>query len=175
MLRSLINIFGYTVRKMDEFVTLEEELNYLQEYVSLQQIRYGSRFTFELSVPSEFRKIKVFKFCIQPLVENCFIHGVDKSLDPVLIKVQAAKNGNLLEICVADDGPGMTPERFQEIVHSLELDTYESSSQGHGVGVSSIHHRLQYAYGPRYGIRFARLNPGLAVYLTVPATETPTN
>jgi hypothetical protein len=172
IIRSLINIFRYTIRKMDELVPLEEELNYLEEYVSLQQIRYGSRFTLELSVPNEFLNIKIFKFCIQPLVENCFIHGVEKSLDPISIRVQATRNKNILEICVLDDGPGMTPNRLQEIRDSLKHDTYESSNHGHGVGVSNIHHRLQYAYGPRYGIRFQPLNPGLAVYLSFPVMKT---
>jgi hypothetical protein len=171
MIRSLTNIFRYTIRNMGDLVTFEEELNYLKEYVSLQQVRYRSKFTFELSVPHELLNIKVFKFCIQPLVENCFIHGVEKSLDPISIIVRATRNGNDLEICIVDDGPGMTPERLQEIIKSLELETYESGSQGHGVGVSNIHHRLQYTYGPRYGIRFQPLQPGLAVYLTLPVVD----
>ncbi len=171
MIRSLTNIFRYSTRNMGDLVTLEEELNYLMEYISLQQIRYGARFTFELDVPPELLNIRVFKFCIQPLVENCFIHGVEKSLDPITIVVRATKKGNVLEICIVDDGPGITPKRLQEITQSLELDSYDSGSQGHGVGISNIHHRLQYAYGPGYGIRLQPLHPGLTVSLALPALE----
>lgn len=171
MLRSLTNIFRYSTRNMGDLVTLEEELNYLKEYISLQQIRYGVRFTFELDVPPELLHIRVFKFCIQPLVENCFIHGVEKILDPIAIVVRATKKGNVLEICIVDDGPGITPKRLQEIIQNLELDSYDSGSQGHGVGISNIHHRLQYAYGPAYGIRLQPLQPGLAVFLALPARE----
>ncbi len=171
MLRSLTNIFRYSTRNMGDLVTLREELNYLKEYISLQKIRYGARFTFELEVPDALLNIRVFKFCIQPLVENCFIHGVEKSLDPIAIVVRATKKSNVLEICIVDDGPGITPKRLQEIIHSLELDSYDSGSQGHGVGISNIHHRLQYAYGPAYGIRLQPLQPGLAVYLALPALE----
>lgn len=175
MIRSLTNIFRYTIRNMSDLVTLQEELSYLKEYVSLQQVRYRSRFAFELSIPDELLNIKVFKFCIQPLVENCFIHGMEKSLDPIAIVVQAIRNGDDLEICIFDDGPGMTPERLHEITNNLKLETYESGSQGHGLGISNIHHRLQYTYGPHYGIRFQPLKPGLAVYLTLPARESSNN
>ena len=171
MIRSLIHVFRYTTRKMAELVTLQEELDYLKEYISLQQIRYGSRFSFELSVPEELLKTKIFKFCIQPLVENCFIHGVEKSLDPVLIRVQANKSENDLEISVSDNGPGMTMERIREINKSLELETYESGSQGNGVGISNIHHRLKYAYGNAYGITLIPLEPGLSVYLRIPINQ----
>ena len=168
MMRSLIHIFRYTTRNSGELVPLREELDYLREYVSLQQTRYGSRFTFELAAPEEILEAKIFKFCIQPLVENCFIHGVEKSLDPVMIRVAARHIDKDIEICVSDNGPGMTSARLEEINGSLEQETYESGSQGHGVGVSNIHHRLKYAYGNAYGIRLEPLQPGLAVHLRFP-------
>lgn len=171
MMRSLINIFRYTIRQSGELVSLREELNYLQEYVSLQQNRYGARFSFELSVPDDILATKIFKFCIQPLVENCFIHGVEKSLDPVVIKVAIKHHGKNIEICVSDNGPDMAAERLAEIKDSLEQETYESGSQGHGVGLSNIHHRLKYGYGTSFGIRLEPLQPGLAVHLLVPIHE----
>ncbi len=152
MIRSLINIFRYTIRDMGELVTIREELDYLNEYVSLQQIRYGSRFSFKLSVPDELLNYKIFKFCIQPLVENCFVHGVEKSFDPVAITVQITQTVQEVEIKVSDNGPGITRERLSELSQSLEQETYESESQGHGVGISNIHHRLRYAFGSLYGI-----------------------
>ncbi len=152
MIRSLINIFRYTIRDMGELVTIREELDYLNEYISLQQIRYGSRFSFKLSVPDELLNYKIFKFCIQPLVENCFVHGVEKSFDPVAITVQITQTVQEVEIKVSDNGPGITRERLSELSQSLEQETYESESQGHGVGISNIHHRLRYAFGSLYGI-----------------------
>ena len=168
MIRSLIHIFRYTTRQMGELVSLKEELSYLDEYVSLQLLRFESRVSFITSVPEELLGVKIFKFCIQPLVENCFIHGVEKTLDPVRITVSAKRINNTLEICITDDGPGMSEQRLREIEQHLMQETYDSGSQGHALGISNIHHRLKYAYGPSYGLRFQLLNPGLAVYFNFP-------
>ncbi len=168
MIRSLISIFGYTVRNMNEMVALEEELGYLQEYIWIQQVRFGDRFSFTLSVSEQLLKAEVFKFCIQPLVENCFTHGVEKSLDPITIEVKVAQHGNDILIVIADNGPGLTQERFREITDRLATDTYEPGSGSDGLGLSNIHHRLRYAFGPAYGLEIKPLQAGLAVHLRFP-------
>lgn len=168
MIRSLSNIFRYTTRNPNALVSLREELNYLQEYVSLQQIRYGARFSFQLDVPDPLLDAQVFKFCIQPLVENCFVHGSEKSLDPVSISVSIEKVKDSIEISVSDDGPGISEERFKEVNLALAKEGYETGSQGHGVGLSNIHHRVRCIYGPLYGIILKPLEPGLTVCLRMP-------
>lgn len=168
MLKSLANILRYTIRKTGELVTLQEELNYLREYINLQQVRFGSRFSFELEAAPALLQYKLFKLSIQPIVENCFTHGVDKTLDPVAITLAIRKKGHCLEICVFDNGVRVPEERFAEINRRLEQETYEVDLLEHGLGLSSIHHRYRYAYGELYGIRLERLEQGLAVYLVIP-------
>lgn len=168
MIRSLINIFRYTIRNLNESVTLKEELDYLAEYISIQQLRYGERFSFNLSVPDKLLNAKIFKFCIQPLVENCFVHGVEKSLDPVLIKVEVSSNENEIDIRVFDNGPGVSDERLSEIKKSLQSEAYDLGKQGNSVGLSNIHHRLRYAYGYSYGISIESTKEGFAVHLKIP-------
>jgi hypothetical protein len=168
MLKSLANILRYTTRKMEALVTIQEELDYLQEYIALQKVRFGPRFSFRLDAAPAFLNFKIFKLSIQPLIENCFTHGVEKSLDPVAITLSISKNTDSLVICVADNGPGITPERFQEInSRLLEQETYETN-RNHGLGLSNIHHRYQYAYGKAYGICLRPIEPGLTIYLTIP-------
>jgi hypothetical protein len=167
MLKSLANILRYTTRKTGELVTLHEELDYLQEYVALQQIRFGSRFCFHLETAPAVLDHKIFKLSIQPLIENCFTHGVEKSLDPITITLRIAKTANSLEIRVTDNGPGVTPERLQELRQLLDRETYDANGN-HGLGLPNIHHRYQYAYGQPYGIRLEAAEPGLTVYLTIP-------
>lgn len=171
MIRSLISIFGYTVRNMNELITLRAELDYLREYIWIQQVRFGQRFSFQLSVADEWLDAKIFKFCLQPLVENCFVHGVEKSLDPIVIEVNVIRREADLLITVSDNGPGLTAERFAEIIKSLATDSYELGSGGNGVGLSNIHHRLRYAFGPEYGIEIKLLSKGLAVILKLPYVE----
>ncbi|NLG84567.1 MAG: sensor histidine kinase [Firmicutes bacterium] len=168
ILRSLSRIFRYTTRKNEEWVTLAEELDYLKEYISIQEARYNSRFTFDLSVPDSLLPLRIPKFCLQPIVENCFVHGVDKSLDPVDIKVIVTRIGEEIDICVSDNGPGIEPARLEEINRNLISETYALGNQGHGVGLANIHQRLRYAYGPPYGLRIVPLKQGVAVHLSIP-------
>lgn len=168
MLKSLANILRYTLRKTEELVTLDEELNYLQEYIALQQIRFGSRFSFQLNVDPAVLSYKIFKLSIQPLVENCFTHGVEKTLEPVAIILTVTQKNHGLEICITDNGACISQECFLEIKKNLEQETYEADLLDHGLGLSNIHHRYKYAYGEAYGIRLQLLEQGLMVYLIIP-------
>ncbi|MGQ9779953.1 MAG: histidine kinase [Bacillota bacterium] len=171
ILRSLSRIFRYITRKNEEWVSLAEELDYLKEYISIQEARYNSRFTFYLSVPDSLLPLRLPKFCLQPIVENCFVHGVDKSLDPVDIKVIVTRIGEEIDICISDNGPGIEPARLEKINRHLISETHALGDQGHGVGLANIHQRLRYAYGPPYGLRIVPLKQGVAVHLSLPGQK----
>jgi hypothetical protein len=168
MLRSLANIFHYAIRKPGAIVSLKEELNYLQEYITLQQLRYGTQFSYQLSVPDELLSTAVLKFCIQPLVENCFIHGLEKSLDPIAITVVITANADTLTVEVTDNGPGITGQRLQEVKQHLKMESSMITGPGQSIGLSNIHHRIRYTYGPKYGISLKPLTLGLSVRLRLP-------
>ena len=169
MLRALANIFRYTTRRPSAIVALEDELKYLNEYLYIQRIRYNSQFTFALNVPDDLLATPVLKFCIQPLVENCFVHSVEKSFDPIAISVTISRVDNDIEIRVCDDGPGITEQRLAEVNATLEKIDYDSGTQEHSVGIPNIHHRVRYTYGPKYGITLLPSQPaGLTVLLRIP-------
>jgi hypothetical protein len=167
MLKSLSHILRYATCRMESLVTLKEELSYMQEYMSLQQVRFGSRFSFYLDAAPELLGCHIYKLSIQPLIENCFKHGVEKSLDPVAIFLSIIRKTDTLEIRVSDNGPGITPERLREINRLLEQEIYETD-RNHGLGLANIHLRYRYAYGKSYGIRMQPADPGLTIYLTIP-------
>jgi hypothetical protein len=168
MMSSLTHIFHYAIRKPGAIVSLKEELDYLQEYINLQQPRYGSQFTYQVSVPDELLPISVLKFCIQPLVENCFIHGLEKSLDPIAIKVVITSDADTVTVEVTDDGPGITDQRLQEVKQHLNMESSIMTGQGQSIGLTNIHRRIRYTCGPKYGISLKPLTPGLSVCLRLP-------
>jgi sensor histidine kinase YesM len=168
MLTSLANIFRYAIRKPGALVTLQEELNYLEEYIALQRLRYEERFTFEAAVPSELLTIPVLKFCLQPVVKNCFIHGLEKSFDPIHILLEIKADDDRLIIKVSDDGLGITEEHLKEINRSLEMDSDTFAKRGNSIGLANLHHRIRYSYGLKYRITLTPLSPGLAVSICLP-------
>ncbi|NMB45183.1 MAG: sensor histidine kinase [Firmicutes bacterium] len=168
MLRALADLFRYTVSRPNHLVTVEEELKYLQRYVYLQQRRYGDRFEYSLKVDEELLGAQIPKFTIQPVVENCFVHAVEKSMDLVNIEVHIQDEGNVVKISVLDDGPGIGVRREQEINLILEGDASGRNVTAKGLGLSNIHKRLQHLYGRQYGLVIQRLERGLRVQITLP-------
>ncbi len=174
MVRSLSNIFRYATRNPNAVVPLREELQYLREYIALQQIRYDHRFSFQLNVADSLLDVPVIKFSIQPLVENCFVHAVEKRFDPVAITVTVIPAGGTLEIQVTDDGPGISAERLREVTAALQEEHPEQGGSGNNLGIANIHFRIRYAYGTPYGIILESGQPGLRIRLRIPLTQAKT-
>lgn len=174
MLRALADLFRYTVSRPSHLVTVEEELTYLQRYVYLQQHRYGDRFEYSLEVDQGLLGAQIPKFSIQPVVENCFIHAVEESMDPVRIEVQIRREGDLMMVSVSDDGPGISVSRESELNSLLQGGT-ASAATTKGMGLSNIHRRLQHLYGRPYGVSLQRLERGLHVKITLPVIFDRTN
>ena len=168
MLRALADLFRYTVSRPNHLVAVEEELTYLQRYVYLQQHRYGDRFEYSLQVDEEVLGAQIPKFSIQPVVENCFIHAVEESMDPVRIEVRIGREGDVMKVSVSDDGPGISASREHQLNGLLQGETASPTATTRGMGLSNIHRRLRHLYGRQYGVRLERLERGLKVDITLP-------
>lgn len=172
IVKAIADIFRYTTRNPENMVLLSEELNYVKRYIMIQKFRFGDRFSYEVNVPEDLMNVRVFKFTIQPLVENCFVHGVEQTLDPVNIKVQAEREGKYIKIKIQDDGPGIDEKTLKEIKTVLSDVGIESTRRGYQIGLSNIHRRLMLMYGGSSGVTIERKNGLTIVTVTFPWTKT---
>ena len=115
-----------------QFVTLAEELELLESYVSIQALRFGERLQMTLDIPEELRAAQVPSLLLQPLVENAIQHGIAKRAGQGLVHVSAASSGQGLTISVSNDGP--------------HLDATDTRNEG-GVGLINVRTRLRLLYG----------------------------
>ncbi|MDD3699628.1 MAG: sensor histidine kinase [Atribacterota bacterium] len=154
VVKAIGEIFRYIIREPENMVTLREELSHVNNYVMIQKLRFGTRFTYQEDVPDELMETHMPKFIIQPLVENCFVHGVEETLDLVHIKVRAENGGGYLKISVEDDGPDFDPEILQKIEILLNNPVLEETSPHEipGIGILNTHYRLFLMYGNSSGI-----------------------
>ncbi len=111
MVKSLVNLLRNISKGVSDKIPLEEELALLDDYVSIQSIRYMGAFQYVCSVPQELRRCKVIKFTLQPLVENAIFHGVVPKGSFGTITVDAFEEGEMLVLTITDDGVGMTEEQ----------------------------------------------------------------
>jgi sensor histidine kinase YesM len=113
-------------------VTLRRELEYLQLYLAIEQIRFQDRLRVEISSDPAIQDAAVPQMGLQPIVENAIRHGIGRSSTAGKIRISANRIHDSLEIKVQDDGPGLDPANL---------------SEGRGIGLSNIVTRLTQLYG----------------------------
>jgi len=149
----------YAFRGNRSYVTLADELHYVEKYLRLEQARFGDRLDVRVSVAPEVLTAVVPVLSMQPLVENAVRHGVESALGPCRVEILGADLDADVELTVKDGGAGMTAE---EAAAALE-------GRGAGIGLANVHARLQSTFGPEYGLEVESApGEGTVVRMLVP-------
>jgi hypothetical protein len=136
-------------------VTLGEELEYLQRYVDIQQIRFGERLRVGVDIPEELRNVQVPNLLLQPLVENAIKHGIAKRAAGGSVQVAVARRDGSLYLSIYNDGPG-----FPNDWHT------------NGVGLANLRTRLQILHGAAADLAMTRVgSDGVEVVVTLPLKD----
>lgn len=166
---ALGNMFRYAIKTPSEIVTLQDEINHVKDYVSIQAIRFSNKFTLTLDIPDELYQQKVLKLILQPLVENSFYHGLNYCTAGDNITIQAKRDSSILYITVSDNGQGMTQEVLDELRAKLSEEA-SFTELGHrnkqGIGLKNIHSRIELYYGRGYGLSITS-TPGKDTSITI--------
>jgi sensor histidine kinase YesM len=164
---SLIRLFDYNIRDNPGGVTLAEELNNLQEYVSIQKLRFGNKFTYEVRVPGELMGQKTLKLIMQPIVENCIQHGFQSIAHVGHIAISGRREGCFMLIEIEDDGVGIPEAELKAL-----LTPPEGGEPPSKIGVYNVHKRIQYHYGEAFGLMISKGGMGgTLVTLRLPYAE----
>lgn len=168
LVRSLATLFRYNLRDARKPVTLEEELDILEEYLSIQQRRFEERLELHVGRRDEAERVAVPCFTLQPLVENALKHGIEPKVEGGRLEVSVDLDADTVHIVVRDDGVGMTAEQ----VHAVLSRSADGSNQSSGIGIPNVVDRLRLLYHGRE--RFAidsSPGRGTAVHLSIPYRE----
>lgn len=147
MAEALMKILSCSFRSNSGFYTFQEELEVLDGFLYLMQIRYSDGFDVAYDVEEECRKCLVPRLILQPVVENSIVHGFDGMEDDIgHIWLRAKVEDEFLVITVEDNGKGMTRE---EAGHILEEQTVQGRKH---IGVSNVNTRLILNFGEASGL-----------------------
>ncbi|WP_166243379.1 sensor histidine kinase [Paenibacillus turpanensis] len=162
MAHHLAEFYRYTTRVETQTVRLEEELDLVRHYLSIQQLRIH-RLHFEIRIPDELLAEELPRLTLQPIVENAIVHGIERSLEADRIVITGEQGEEYNRIIVEDNGPGVEEGRLALLRVQLEAPMSEDI----GCGTWNVHHRLSYQYGQGSGLTFERgSNGGLRVVLS---------
>lgn len=164
---SLSRLLRYTMNNDEAEVMLSQELDYLQDYLSLFVRKYSGKLTIDIQAEDELKNKLLPKLILQPIVENCIKHAFsdDPSTSHIYVHVQR-DNGNML-IGVRDDGCGMSSERITKLNRELN----QPEIPGDSIGLRNVHQRITKLYSDRYGLEVIGSKQGLLVLLTLPIRE----
>lgn len=144
MLKNLGNILRYSVHKSNGVVSVRSEIEYLKQYIFLQQQRFSFSFHCIMDVEEEVLDLKMHKLLFQPLIENAIIHGFPGNTGQDMITVSIKRKGDRhLVIFVEDNGKGMEEELVRELNHY----DYLSGAMEGSIGVRNVIMRIKYYYG----------------------------
>ena len=149
MTSSLAKLLRRSISNEQEIVTVAEEVEYTETYLTIQKMRYKDKLEYEILVEPEVMQEQVIKLTLQPLVENAIYHGIKYKEGKGLVRIRGFRQEDRLILQVQDDGKGMEPE---VLAHIFEKHTRDTRSNG--VGLSNVNERIQLYYGEDYGISF---------------------
>lgn len=167
---SLGKFFRLSLSKGAEVIPVRDEAEHVKSYLSIQEIRYADKMTYDIDIPEEILEKRILKLVLQPLVENAIYHGIKPKEGMGHIKIRAAlTEASVIRFVVEDDGMGIPPEKLTAINYGLKeaITDYRD-----GYGIYNVNERIRLYYGRDYGLCY---ESGEGHYtraiLTVPAEK----
>ena len=168
MSTALAYIFRYAC-KGENIVCIQDEVETLKYYLSIQQIRFPGRFCVRYDIPEGLMKKRVLKFLLQPIVENSILHGFRECSPPCVIDVRVAQMEDRLSVVIEDNGTGIAPAALQTLRTSLSSPEWSKES----IGLINIQRRIRLYYGETYGLRLeSEYGKGTRITALLPAVDT---
>ncbi len=133
----LSRILRRRLRHHDNFATLRDELEFINDYLSIEMTRFGDKLRFVENIDPDTLDMLVPSMLLQPLVENSIKHGLAGKVEGGVITIETHKLENRLQLIVHDDGVGIAEEKLATLL-------------GDGIGVSNVTERLKVLFGSNY-------------------------
>lgn len=154
-LEKLSDIMRYMLSDtQSEFVDLQKELDYLSNYLALEQLRLKSERFLSYNVSGDCNGLKIAPMVLIPFVENAFKHSVDSGVEKgIEINISIIKS-RLSFVCL---------NRFDQ--------SYTDKDKGHGIGLDNVKKRLSLIYGDRYNLAIDTADSVFIVNLTIELNE----
>lgn len=163
-LRYLADFYRISLNKGREVISIEQELDLLQNYMKIQKIRFGEDVVIRYEADEDVLQCRTIKLILQPLVENAIHHGRrEEEVLTVGVSVRRREERVIYEVC--DDGLGIEPEKL------VQLRTELKQSQ-EGYGLKNVDIRVKLRYGEGYGVSIMSIpDKGTCVRVEIPAEQ----
>ena len=181
MAEALATFFRYTISNLDYLVQIEDELENIQNYFTIQHYRFGNKIGIQITYDEENKNILrlyIPKLIMQPVVENAIYHGIEQKLGAGQVTISISYTKQNLDIMISDDGIGIKDTELSEINNRLWTDSenygYEKSEKSGGIAIRNVNQRIKLLFGEEYGIWLNSIyGIGTDVHIKLPVVLTP--
>jgi two-component system LytT family sensor kinase len=162
VLLKLSNILRRRLRSQVHFVSLKQELDFVDDYLDIEVVRFGrDKLQIRKEIDPDTLDMAVPSMILQPLVENAIRHGIGPKIDGGMVKLRAWRQSGRLSVEVRDDGVGIPDEKRHEVFDS-------------GIGISNVRERLKVLYGEESSLNIeSEPGKGTVIRLEIPELLTP--
>ncbi|MDB5053355.1 MAG: hypothetical protein JWM44_1405 [Bacilli bacterium] len=168
MVTSLGDLMRISISTEKEYISIEEEIKYISDYLFIQKTRFGERIHIDIRIDDSLLPIIIPKLILQPIVENALLHGVQVKKGKGLLNISGKRVDGDILFEIEDNGVGMTPEQMKALLSDRNKQTERRKT---GIGIHNVHQRIQYIYGKNYGITLFS-EPGQGTKVQILITDT---
>ncbi|SHJ13923.1 two-component system, sensor histidine kinase YesM [Clostridium cavendishii DSM 21758] len=148
-------------------VKLKQELEYVEFYLYLQQVRFEERLEYKINIEEEdMLELSIPKLTIEPIVENAIIHGLEETIGTLIVEVNVFRVKDSICIEIKDNGIGFD---VNKVINETEDDVTKRNTQRDKVGLKNTDQRLKLIYGQDYGLKIdSVINKGTNIKVIIP-------
>ncbi|MDO5391853.1 MAG: sensor histidine kinase [Eubacteriales bacterium] len=162
-----VELLQAAISKKGTFLTVAEEMHILENYIRLQEFRYGGSFEVTYEVDEEAQECLVPRLILQPLVENALLHGMDMKEHTGKLDICAFVTEGQLLLKVTDNGRGMSQAQIEKLL----TGKVKKDKGFTAVGIPNIRDRLKLYYGEQGGITYESSEKGTTAMIYLPAKK----
>lgn len=171
-MEKMADFFRYNVKKTSEDAMLGEEIEAVDNYIYILNVRFSGDIEYRSEVDEAARNFRVPSMILQPLVENAVNHGIRNVEWKGHVHLKVMKKPHEIRITIKDNGKGMTRERIEEVLKGKKT-TEEIEKDATGVGIYNVKSRLELYYGKENLLRIYSEGEdrGTEIILALPVRE----
>ena len=149
---SLGRLLRYSMKWVSNNVLVEEEIEYIRNYLALINLRFDYEIYLSLNLPEEVLRQEIPKMSLQPIVENAVCHGIEELAEDTNIYIKGVVQGEDCRIEITDAGKGMSEDETEQLRKKIAGEIEPSGGSGNGIGLKNVQDRVRMSFGENYGI-----------------------
>lgn len=172
---ALSTFFRYTITETENLVTLENELENVDNYFIIQQYRFGEKLKMEVQLPEgeDVLQLQLPKLTLQPIIENAIFHGLEGKAEGGTIIIEVETTPDKVLLSIRDNGVGIAENTLesinQKLDHVFASFVNEEKKKRGSIALNNVCRRIKLLFGEEYGIHiFSVVDVGTDVRINIP-------